>query len=288
MEITDNIPIFSSRSIATNSLNAGASGPFFGGSVAFSATSKRGAILATPDPIDCFNTTCIPIYMNYVKAHVQSWYDFFSQRHAIELEDLMLVTGVDRTTSWATAVFDDTQLDAGFGLEVQFATMGAGLDLACQYSWQRTRGALVNSGPARRRSSGSSSQGSLAMLPNGPESRTDATLDRLTGDCDRPLNISKPQERRTRQMKKMEIVPIATKPLMSATTESKVYRLKSIHSARGSMTALNPLWTIFWSTPTRILPSHMTMTWKHSLLRIHPLNPTFPFMMVKGCSRKAT
>lgn len=27
------------------------------------------------------------------------------------------------------------------------------------------------------------------MLPNGPESRTDATLDRLTGDCDWPLNV---------------------------------------------------------------------------------------------------
>ncbi|KZV72229.1 hypothetical protein PENSPDRAFT_368623 [Peniophora sp. CONT] len=148
-KVTDNTPIFLSRTVTTKNLTAAASGPFFGGSVEFSATSKRGAILATPDPIECTDAICIPIYMNHARAHIQSWYEFFSQRHLIELEDLILVTGVDHTTSWATAVIADTELEAGFGLNVQFATAGAGIQLACQYSWQSTFGALVNSGPPR-------------------------------------------------------------------------------------------------------------------------------------------
>ncbi|VDC04168.1 unnamed protein product, partial [Peniophora sp. CBMAI 1063] len=63
----------------------------------------------------------------------------------IALEDVILVTGVDRTTSWGTAVWTDAHLDAKFGLDVQYA--GAGVQLAAEFSWKHTQGAMVNHGP---------------------------------------------------------------------------------------------------------------------------------------------
>lgn len=90
-------------------------------------------------------------YKRYTIENVESWHEFAVRReHDVAVEDLMLVTGVDRTTSWATAVFNNTELEAGFGLKVQFAEVpGVDLQLACRYSWQSTFGALVNSGPVR-------------------------------------------------------------------------------------------------------------------------------------------
>ncbi|KZV68956.1 hypothetical protein PENSPDRAFT_500541 [Peniophora sp. CONT] len=146
----DATPVFVSQSVESVKLNAAASGPFFGGSAGFTASSKRGAILATPDPIESQNALNIPSYIIYARAHIKGWHAFYSQRHLIELEDIMLVTGVDRTTSWATAVFSDTKLEVGFGLDVQFVGAGPGLQLACQYSWRSTFGAFVNSGPVPR------------------------------------------------------------------------------------------------------------------------------------------
>ncbi|VDC06488.1 unnamed protein product [Peniophora sp. CBMAI 1063] len=145
----DTTPVFASNSVATKSLTPSLSGPFFGGFAEFSTSKDRGAILATPDPIDCYNALHILSYKEHARDNMESWHEFaVAEGHDIELEDLMLVTGVDRTTSWANAMFSGSRLEAGFGLEVQFANVGAGVKLACRYSWQSTVGALVNSGPA--------------------------------------------------------------------------------------------------------------------------------------------
>ncbi|VDC01178.1 unnamed protein product [Peniophora sp. CBMAI 1063] len=147
----DTTPVFVSQSVKTKNINASASGPFFGGFAGFSASSKRGAILATPDPIQSHNALHILSYKRYAQEKFESWHEFaIRKNHDVNLEALMLVTGVDLTTSWATAVFNDTKLDAGFGLRVQFASAGSDVHLACQFSWQSTFRALVNSGPARR------------------------------------------------------------------------------------------------------------------------------------------
>ncbi|VDB88671.1 unnamed protein product [Peniophora sp. CBMAI 1063] len=191
--VTDNTPLFLSRTMTTKSVRAAASGPFFGGSAVFSSTSSRGAILATPDPIECTDASCIPIYMRYARAHMQSWYDFFSQRYLLEMEDLMLVTGVDRTTSWATAVIADTELEAGFGLDVQFADTASGIQLACQYSWKSTFGAFVNSGPRRGgSSSGPEISTSGATLSDDPIADCRGDMSHIVGK-QQPINFQNDQ-----------------------------------------------------------------------------------------------
>lgn len=121
--------------------------PFFGGSAGFSSSNSYGAILATPDPIRCYNAPQVIGYKEYAKDNVESWLECARRNgHNIKLEDLILVTGVDLTTSWATAVFSDTQLEADFSLDVKFSSAGLGLGLACQLSWQNASSAFVNSG----------------------------------------------------------------------------------------------------------------------------------------------
>ncbi|KZV60706.1 hypothetical protein PENSPDRAFT_759875 [Peniophora sp. CONT] len=149
MSVTDLTPSFVSESVSVKEMNVAASGPYIGGFAGFAATSKRGAILATPDPIECHNAHHILSYRIYARDNIEGWVDLAKQvDDRIELEDLILVTGVDRTTSWATAVFSDKHLNAGFGLQIQFVGAGPGVQLACRYTWQNATGALVNAGPA--------------------------------------------------------------------------------------------------------------------------------------------
>lgn len=78
--------------------------------------------------------------------HIEGWHEFANNiGHRIELEDLMLVTGVDLTTSWANAVWANTRIEAGFGLQVNAASAGG---LTCRYTWQSTDGAYIRSAPA--------------------------------------------------------------------------------------------------------------------------------------------
>ncbi|VDC01180.1 unnamed protein product [Peniophora sp. CBMAI 1063] len=171
----DKTPVFVSHNVKTKNISASANGPFFGGFAGFSATSKRGAILATPDPIESHNAIHIGSYKKHAMENMESWHEFAVRReHDIALEDLILVTGVDLTTSWATAIFSDTELEAGFGLKVQFADVGAGIQLACQFSWQSTFGALVNSGPVP----------ALAQL----RSRENAAMTDVDSPAARPIN----------------------------------------------------------------------------------------------------
>ncbi|VDB88670.1 unnamed protein product [Peniophora sp. CBMAI 1063] len=192
---TDTTPVFLSQSVTTTELDISALGPFFGGSAGFSSSTKCGAILATPDPITCYNAIHILRYKAYAKDHLRSWYEFARRRgHDIALEDLIFVTGVDYTTSWATAVFVDAQLQAGFGLQVQFANVGDGVKLACRYSWSRTSGALVNHGPAQS-SRPSPSRADFTFgheasvpVPLANQDAADVTTEHELGVALRPMN----------------------------------------------------------------------------------------------------
>ncbi|KZV68971.1 hypothetical protein PENSPDRAFT_536414, partial [Peniophora sp. CONT] len=85
-------------------------------------------------------------FEEYVKNNVRDWERFLAQKvpGRVGLEDLLLVTGVDRTTSWANAVFSNTTLKVGFGLEVQFVP---GAELACRYTWRNIARATTKFGP---------------------------------------------------------------------------------------------------------------------------------------------
>ncbi|KZV74503.1 hypothetical protein PENSPDRAFT_194242 [Peniophora sp. CONT] len=186
-------PIWVSQSVTRKGISAEISGPFFGGFVEFESSKESGAILATPDPIDWSDALNIMSYKVHAKAHIEGWLQFARGRgHDIKLEQLTIVTGVDRTTSWATAVFSENKLEAGFGLEVQFSAVGApvGLQLACQYSWRSTSSALVNSGPSRSRPNPmpAIAGSSLSVTPNS------SAMDAVISTSERqPINTVKDQ-----------------------------------------------------------------------------------------------
>ncbi|KZV62029.1 hypothetical protein PENSPDRAFT_265816 [Peniophora sp. CONT] len=183
-------PVFASRSVTVKKIHAGASGPFFGGSAGFSSSNKYGAILATPDPIHCHDAPHIIGYKEYAKENIESWLQCARRNgHDIKLEDLILVTGVDRTTSWATAVFSDTGLDADFGLDAQFIGGGIGVQLACQLSWQNTTGAWVNSGPAITQTRRTSASRELSTSHSSTDGEAAAASN---AEC-RPINVDSNQ-----------------------------------------------------------------------------------------------
>ena len=155
--------MFTSERVKAGKINVGASGcvagvynrwkysdklarPFFGGSIQFSSSIKRGAILATPDPIECIDTREPERYEDYVRTHIQAWAQFFGRLGSgVKLGDIIVVTGVDRTTSWANAVFNNVELAAGLSLSADFAQVGEA-ELACQYTWQNLTNRIGKSG----------------------------------------------------------------------------------------------------------------------------------------------
>ncbi|VDC06499.1 unnamed protein product [Peniophora sp. CBMAI 1063] len=115
--LRDKTTVFKSERVTVRNIEAGASGtPFLGRSVAFSASSERGAILTAPFAIQCHDAQHILNHRNYAKAHIETWHKFAVHKLGVDLalEDIILVTGVDRTTSWATAVFTNSHLDWEF------------------------------------------------------------------------------------------------------------------------------------------------------------------------------
>ncbi|KZV61636.1 hypothetical protein PENSPDRAFT_759311 [Peniophora sp. CONT] len=171
-EAQNDTPIWVSNSVNHRQVSAEVSGPFFGGSAEFESSSECGAILATPDPLTCYDALHILRYKTYVKDHIESWVHFArDQYHDITVEDIILVTGVDRTTSWATASFANTKFQVGFGLRVQFADTGSGVQLASRFSWQNTQGATVNSGPSTR-----SSPARSILVSSQPASVSSSTM----------------------------------------------------------------------------------------------------------------
>ncbi|KZV74504.1 hypothetical protein PENSPDRAFT_681884 [Peniophora sp. CONT] len=192
--VPNETPIWLSKTVTRKRLGVDVSGPFFGGSVEFESSANRGAVLVTPDPIYWIDALHILSYKEYTQGNIENWLEYARNHgHDISLEDIILVTGVDLTTSWATAVFNDARLEAGFGLDVQFSGSSAGLHLACQYSWQSTSSALVNSGPAptRPRPLGdpTSPLSPPFLAPSGPNSGNTAI-----GNLERPpLNTTQNQ-----------------------------------------------------------------------------------------------
>lgn len=136
--------------------------PFFGGFAQLSGSREQGAILATPDPLISSRDSLSDRRLEeYFKKHVWDWIRFLEDKvpDRVEPEGLLLVTGVDRTTSWANAVFSNTSLQAGFGLEVQFIP---GTEIACRYNWRNVAKAVTKYGP---NCTTSSFEGASAMFP---------------------------------------------------------------------------------------------------------------------------
>lgn len=77
-----------------------------------------------------------------------NWLNFFEEE-GLERGDLILVTGVDLTASWATAVFTSANLETSLGLDVEYATVG-GIRAAAKLSWSHDQAAMTNATPLPR------------------------------------------------------------------------------------------------------------------------------------------
>lgn len=120
-----------------------------GGTVSFSTDQQRGAVLVVPGPapIICIDALSKEIerYKLYVISHMDGWIPFV-KAIGLKLSDLMLVTGVDRTTLWSTAAFARQSGDIGFDLNVQYPTIGS-VHVAPEISWRHDTGIITNTTP---------------------------------------------------------------------------------------------------------------------------------------------
>jgi hypothetical protein len=80
---------------------------------------KQGAFLYLPFSGNTVDTVRTKAYETYIRKHCDSWIEFaISNDFDVRLEDIILVTGCDLTSSWAMATFVDS-LDLKINLRVQ-------------------------------------------------------------------------------------------------------------------------------------------------------------------------
>lgn len=112
-----------------------------------------GAILATPQTtnvngylmpaIRCEDALNTIHYVRYAQQNAKSWHEFASRRLGLALDDLIFVTGVDRSAMWATAVHDGKKVQAlDFGPKASYRDQEA-LDEAESY-WKEYLQSLLD------------------------------------------------------------------------------------------------------------------------------------------------
>ncbi|VDC02079.1 unnamed protein product [Peniophora sp. CBMAI 1063] len=119
------------------------------GAFSFRTTRQRGAILVTPGPARIITIDASPrgvrLYKQYAVKHLRSWIRFFEDE-GLTVDDLVFVTGVDLTASWANAVFTSGSLETSLGLDIEYVTVG-GIRAAATLSWTHDQAAMTNSTP---------------------------------------------------------------------------------------------------------------------------------------------
>ena len=85
--------------------------------------------------------------MRWIVKHIDSWFVFARKLGlGIErMEEIILVTGCDRTRSWTNVAFLGNRVDAraSFGVKVE----GPGTSINFQFSPENARGAVFRHGP---------------------------------------------------------------------------------------------------------------------------------------------
>ncbi|KAH9052633.1 hypothetical protein EDB87DRAFT_401241, partial [Lactarius vividus] len=116
------------------------------GEVSFSCREHQGAVLYLPTQAERKNTLVSQDFGRWMIEHIDVWFAW-SHRQGLEIaqmEDIVLVTGADRTQSWANIAFLGGQADvrASFGVEVDHSRIN------WQFSPERKMGAMWNWGPS--------------------------------------------------------------------------------------------------------------------------------------------
>jgi hypothetical protein len=94
-----------------------ASGSF---QASFNCTSSKGAALYLPFNAHREDTPHIGLFRSYTVKHCESWFDFASSKGLgiDRKEDILLVTGCDRTQPWALAAFMESNASVGISLDL--------------------------------------------------------------------------------------------------------------------------------------------------------------------------
>ncbi|TFY78952.1 hypothetical protein EWM64_g5059 [Hericium alpestre] len=95
-------------------------------SLEFSCSRKRGAVLVLPDKANRTDTRNRGTYKTYLRTHCDRWFALTEMLGlGLHQEDIILVTGCDKTTSWATAAFVNREIQGRISLK----------DNNAQYNW---------------------------------------------------------------------------------------------------------------------------------------------------------
>ena len=105
-------------------------------------------MLSIPVQAQRQDTLALEAFGKWMVKHIDRWFAF--ARHLElgikQMEEIILVTGCDRTRSWTNVAFLGSQADsqASFGVHVH-GVEGSGIDW--QFSPEQIRGAVLNQGP---------------------------------------------------------------------------------------------------------------------------------------------
>ncbi|KAI0056994.1 hypothetical protein BV25DRAFT_1863983 [Artomyces pyxidatus] len=144
--------VYRSRSVRSVEVGTQVSGTasLVGGQFSFSTSKEQGAVLALPNTGRRCDVYIRAAYEDYINAHCDQWLAF-AERHrlGIRIDDIILITGCDLTTSWAMAAFMSSEFDASISLQFD-AGMAGTVAAYSGISWRNSRNAVYNHGPDAR------------------------------------------------------------------------------------------------------------------------------------------
>jgi hypothetical protein len=108
-----------------------------------------GAALFLPAEAQCQDTLARGDFAKWIVKHIDTWSDFARQLGlGIEqMEEIILVTGRDRTKSWTNMAFLGCESDAQVAFGVRVVQGLAEDSIEWQLSPGKVRGAVLNKGP---------------------------------------------------------------------------------------------------------------------------------------------
>jgi hypothetical protein len=116
------------------------------GEVTFSCRLKQGAVLSLPIEATRKNTVVREGFAKWMVKHIDQWFAWIQDREFEigQMEDIILVTGTDRSQSSANIAFLGGQADA----QVSFGVEATRSKINWQFSPERKTGAAWNWGPS--------------------------------------------------------------------------------------------------------------------------------------------
>ena len=118
--------------------------------VSFTYSGRRGgAVLSLPVEALREDTLSQGTFSEWILKHIDRWFASVRQLGlGIEqMEELILVTGCDRTRSWTNVAFLGSQHDAQVSFGVRIDGSDPNINVNFQFSPEHVRGAVLNKGP---------------------------------------------------------------------------------------------------------------------------------------------